>query len=820
MIELTLAPHTEALADSGAEDYARLQAALNSKEPTPNGRRVLLYHQWRTYQALRESEIAVNSYNTGTGKTQAALLHLLDLEDRYRQSRVTRRANVLFIAPTNELLRQHEADVRKFIANNNLSYHVLRLDARRIRELARESQGDAVKRSGDSLDKMLTNPNSVLKDADGQYIEGDCPYVLVTNPDIFYYALYGLGNPHDRRVLFRDFMSHFNYVIVDEFHYYNVKQFANFLFFFTLLREWRYFAQEGRRVCLLTATPNREVQQYLDRLTEGEQAIRIAYVNPQDEPADLARIPALAPIRLRLYAAEEMDAGLVDLATNARSTVESWLAEGQHGAFVSSALWRINQIYEIYGGEGNRHTGRLTGAERAKGREQARTVDLMMATPTVDIGYNFDRPGKTRQSLDFLLYDGNYADEFIQRLGRAGRILGKAIANQPSDVWAVVPDKLVAELRDYHGREVTRGELAAIVQQALPPRNGLYGYIRSGAIAEAFLPIYHYREGLPADLRAQAEALFEAVQQVYDVSRSKSFKKLEYDIRQYLMMRPLIPQMQWEADSPTFHVGAASLQCLKLSNNAEAKLGGEEEQAPLIERKLFRHRDTFQQKRRESIEDYYVMEARFNFRDSFDPPQALVYDPHHQLSGATYNTYSALHIVQNYEAEWSDDPRRVAEWTAELDGPVDDKVQLCCTLRAPREQRLTLWLHLPDPGESKAGWEERYRYKPVAGRGFRLIPARGTNGKVSGELNDLFARQYFAFYAVPMVGPEARTLTSLKRTTALFTNTLTVDFADEGTATYLIVLGTAALLVADERNIQAAAHMAQRGDNAGGAIMI
>jgi len=34
-----------------------------------------LYHQWRTYNA--EAPIIVNTYNTGTGKTKAALLRLL-----------------------------------------------------------------------------------------------------------------------------------------------------------------------------------------------------------------------------------------------------------------------------------------------------------------------------------------------------------------------------------------------------------------------------------------------------------------------------------------------------------------------------------------------------------------------------------------------------------------------------------------------------------------------------------------------------------------------------------------------------------------------
>ena len=39
-----------------------------------------LYHQQRTYEALKTNELVINTYNTGTGKTHASLLRLFDLE--------------------------------------------------------------------------------------------------------------------------------------------------------------------------------------------------------------------------------------------------------------------------------------------------------------------------------------------------------------------------------------------------------------------------------------------------------------------------------------------------------------------------------------------------------------------------------------------------------------------------------------------------------------------------------------------------------------------------------------------------------------------
>ena len=73
-----------------------------------------LYHQQRTYDELKENDLVINTYNTGTGKTQASLLRLFDLKDD--------NDNVLFIAPTNELIRQHADDICDFVKEHLLRF--------------------------------------------------------------------------------------------------------------------------------------------------------------------------------------------------------------------------------------------------------------------------------------------------------------------------------------------------------------------------------------------------------------------------------------------------------------------------------------------------------------------------------------------------------------------------------------------------------------------------------------------------------------------------------------------------------------------------
>ena len=69
MTSITLLAHEEKLAPADA--LPEYQHALP-----------LLYHQVRTYDALKATPLVMNTYPTGTGKTIAALLRLLHPDQR------------------------------------------------------------------------------------------------------------------------------------------------------------------------------------------------------------------------------------------------------------------------------------------------------------------------------------------------------------------------------------------------------------------------------------------------------------------------------------------------------------------------------------------------------------------------------------------------------------------------------------------------------------------------------------------------------------------------------------------------------------------
>src|SRR5712692_6153537 len=113
MFSIRLEPH-----------YEKIWLGDNPSPTTfPQGRPPLL-HQWRTYNA--EEPLIVNTYNTGTGKTKAALLRMLKrAKDKGFHRVSSTEDNALLIAPTNELLAQHARDAEQFCNENNLPYRVV-----------------------------------------------------------------------------------------------------------------------------------------------------------------------------------------------------------------------------------------------------------------------------------------------------------------------------------------------------------------------------------------------------------------------------------------------------------------------------------------------------------------------------------------------------------------------------------------------------------------------------------------------------------------------------------------------------------------------
>jgi len=736
--------------------------------------RTPLYHQWRTLDALRKHDLVVNTYNTGTGKTVASLLHLFELNRKGK--------NVLFIAPTNALLAQHAEDIEDFVGRNKLDFKVLRATAADVRALRLAQYPSATPtRPGEVLQRLIRNylefePGATLRQ----------PIVLVVNPDIFYYALYFRYGAHDRRNIFERFLTAFDYIVVDEFHYYDSKQLANFLFAFALFDQFGYFDTCGRKICLLSATPTREVITYLDGLFEERWEL-ISPDNESVESSDLPSVATLAPLELTV-----VDGKFHEWVELHRDELLQWVVRDDlDGALISSSLWRVNAAFAALRGVlSESRMGRITGPEPAQVRARATGRDLILATPTVDIGYNFAKVDKPRQNIDFLLCDARHGDELIQRIGRAGRLLGKTCTDRTSRAVALLSPEAAQALASHDGQTLSRADFASIVEHCehLPPKHCLTGYIRSHAIVESFWPIYQIGKVLPQDARKELDELFERVRTTFAPHSQQSPGGL------YRFFRKLESRDRWMHETRS---GDFAFDKFTAEHVADWLAWLDPEMGRCDPDDLIPHLGALladpeqQQALRNFVQSQAaITRALFSFRDSFQGPIAVFYDPQHQISSQTVNTYDLFHLVSYYRLSPPLTRRQFEQQFGETGLVGDFYVRLI----EPREPGLVLDL-VYDSEDEPEGFERKWCGAPVALSGVR-VQAREQGGEVLAGALDRRVVEALSDKPLPMliVPPESiGAMIDRLRGTDIWSRKLIVRFPDGSVDTgYRALLGTAA----------------------------
>lgn len=750
-----------------------------------------LYHQMRTYEGLADYDLVANVYDTGTGKTQAALLHLL------RLARVG--GNALFIAPTNALLHQHAETVQDFVAAHDLDYMVVEMNAGRLRQVMEKGE-----RPGEALQHLINNPTAygeaLGSDLDSAYQH---PLVLVVNPDIFYYALFFRYRSHDQRNMFQAFLTTFGYIIIDEFHYYDSKQLANFLFFFVLSKDFGYFEQ-GRRICLLSATPGPEVMAYLDRVFQD----RWLLVAPENEPSesdDYPTLPVLTRLDLHVESAE-----IQDWAAGHREDLHDRLDKqaAQDGVLISSALWRINQCYGILRREiGDERVGRITGPEPEERRGEVTGYPLILATPTVDIGYNFRKEDKRRQNVDFLICDARYRDELVQRIGRAGRVLGKPETDGVSEAVALLPDDACRALQSYDEQTLTRQEFAQVLEDtaALPQRQLLDAYVRSYAVTECFYPINQMWRMMPKEQQTKLDNLFERVRETFAPNSRRSAGGLRgFFSKHYYRQR-------WLADNKTT-IKENRDTAHQLSDmiywRTRTKYGPADLEPQLSE---FLESDELVTQLRDFVRGQVALvDALFSFRDSFQGPVAVVYDRQRLLSSEQINAYNLIHLVSNYEIDWLDGR---AEFCRNFE--TEQRGDLYGIIRDWREPRLYVGLNYVYEGP-RDGFEKIWCHRPVPLEGLSLTAWE--QGDVPHQLDSRVA-SVLRERCVPalIIKEEERAIAySRFRTSNIFLRRLDVRFPGAKERTYYVILGTQAFMA--DAELQGWFHWQERQE--GDAIII
>lgn len=378
-----------------------------------------LQHQVDVFEHARQNGIVLDLAPTGTGKTIAGLATLLHQPER----------NAVYIAPTNALIEQQAEAAKRFIqlTHGKINHYVQAVSAKEVRQWSNDRVGV---RTGEKLYNLIRNPASIFPD-----VGANRPLLLVTNPDIFYYATFFRYNRLDQGNLAYGFLTQFGTIIFDEFHLYDAKQLVGLLFYLVYLHEFGFFKQNVK-VILLTATPEPACEQVFEILRS--RGVRIEQVNGE---SGAHQRPSQTAVHLKIRPQRSRDELLAEIADEAAQRFAT--NSEQNGAIILDSKDHINRLADYLDTRGLAGVyGRITGSTPLKDRQWAAQKRIILATSTVDVGFNFERdPSPSRQNLDWLIFSARDRAAFWQRLGRVGRVLGKQQTDIPSEAIAYLKEK-------------------------------------------------------------------------------------------------------------------------------------------------------------------------------------------------------------------------------------------------------------------------------------------------------------------------------------------------------------------------------------------
>lgn len=471
----------------------------------------VLQHQFEVYEAAKTHDIILDLAPTGTGKTKAGLSIIQHNPDR----------NAIYIAPTNALIEQQTEAAQKFIQAAGLPHAVKAASAKHIREWPDDRVGP---RPGEKIYNLLREPATIFPECGGR------PLLLVTNPDIFYYAAFFQYGSKDRANIASEFYSSFSTIIFDEFHLYDAKQLVSLLFYIALSKVFGYF-DHRRKIVLLTATPEPACEAALALLER--KGTKIKFVDGQN--ASNYQIPSQTAVNLNIRKWLDKEELISEIGRDVIQLIQE--RPDQFGAVILDSLDLVNKLSDYLCNKGfGDFRGRITGpVQSQEARHKAAQKQVILATSTVDVGFNFERDSESeRQNLDWLIFSARDRFSFWQRMGRVGRVLGKSITDIPSDAIVYLPEQAweqgIMDLPSDGGRNELQSKLEELECLKRP---FLDIYWRSEAfleIAKPLLELETFLEGLPE--QNLILDLYRVLQEVFQGKRDWSFYKKRMQLLQ------------------------------------------------------------------------------------------------------------------------------------------------------------------------------------------------------------------------------------------------------------------------------------------------
>lgn len=376
---------------------------------------------------------------TGTGKTISAVLPVI----KYRQ-------RAICVYPTNELIRDQVRNIAGIAEREGLKVCI------QAPQTSAEEYASA--------DVILVHIDAhVLEEwcqkrrwkekwrALRELLEVDKPKIVLTNPDILF-LIFALRYHAEALAA----LPGYHALIVDEFHLYSGVELAHALFMLHLGRSLGAF----RKIVLLSATPDPEVKEYLNRLLDNPLQVDTSAVC---EYPIIDKRQAVQGVEIIPYlAGQDVVETAVMLVKQLYEQIHQRRQDNPTSDYIPLVIV-VNSVVNAI-----RLEDRLVekGLQREKmaiirglsAQEVRNTAGKVVAigTSAVEVGIDFQ--------CDYLIFEASEAASFMQRFGRVGR-------HSPGIAYVLCPPNVlygIEALRQEKGPEVDRSDLEERVYNWYP----------------------------------------------------------------------------------------------------------------------------------------------------------------------------------------------------------------------------------------------------------------------------------------------------------------------------------------------------------------
>ncbi|GEM_PF-1828307 len=410
-------------------------------------------HQVEVANALTKYEIVFNTFPTGSGKT-------LSLLNSIRLNNYTK---ALLIAPTNELLRQYYEDVLEYVRKHGLEHEVYLITSAALHGIDPHSHSKG-------FESLLRKPGKVI---------------YLCNPDIIHYVLtmsYGKKSGVRNRFVELTAGIGLDLIAFDEFHYYDMKR--SFIAVLLISLKATFNACDWK-LLFMSATPS-------DTIITAAIETGLSHQIIAPENSEAKTMPFLARTEF-----DTLPGNIGDHLGQIITRLDEWKSEGLDSVVISDSLERISRLSQALTDEGwefGKDYGMITGPANTEERRRSLDLPLILATPTVDIGYNFSKSNKlpNRQNIDCIVFEAGNPSDLIQRLHRAGRVFFKEVTDFPSRGLCLCPKQFHLQVQSMKDSSLDRDAFVNMVRTELPHWEDLTTSYYS-AMGSLFLRVFRNR---------------------------------------------------------------------------------------------------------------------------------------------------------------------------------------------------------------------------------------------------------------------------------------------------------------------------------------